>query len=202
MTDMPINQEQIVEYISSKAYKPVRIRELARGLKIPESEYSVFRKLIKDLIKDGTLARIKGGRIGQPEKLSLKSGIFSAIKSGAGFVEPDDGTEEIYVPSEDTGTALDSDIVMVRVKPRGRGKSREGAVVKVLKRNKTVVVGTYQKRRLYETVRPDDFKIGRDIYVRKPNDLRVRDGEKVVVALAEWKDPMINPEGSVVEVLG
>jgi len=199
---MAITSDQIVEYISSKSYRPVRIRELARGLKVPETEYRSFRRLVKQLIKDGTLARIKGGRLGQPDKLSLKTGAFSSLKSGAAFVKPEDGSEEIYIPPEDTSTALDRDTVVVRVKPSRRGKSPEGVVVKVLKRNRNVIVGTYQKSRYFEIVRPDDVAIGRDIYVQRPQEIKPEVGQKVVVALSGWKDPMMNPEGEIVEILG
>lgn len=199
---MPVTPDQIVEYISAKSYRPVRVRELARGLNVPETEYRAFRRLVKQLVKDGTIARIKGGRLGQPDKLSLKTGSFKSIKSGAAFVKPDDGSEEIYVPPEDTSTALDRDTVVVRVKPSSRGKSPEGAVVKVLKRNRNVIVGTFQRSRHFETVRPDDTAIGRDIYVQRPKEIRPEVGEKVVVALSGWKNPMMNPEGEIIEVLG
>jgi len=199
---MPVTREKIVEFISSKSYRPLRIRELARGLKVSESEYRSFRRLVKDLIADGTVVRIKGGRVGQPDKLSLKIGVLAVTSKGFGFVKPDDGSEEIYVPQEDTGTAFDGDHVLLRLKPRRRGKSPEAAVVKVLKRMRTTVVGTFHRSRYFMTVEPDDPRIGRDIYVRRSNEISVKDGQKVVVALSEWKNPMMNPEGEIVEVLG
>lgn len=199
---MPVTRDKIVEFISSKSYRPLRIRELARGLQVPEKEYRSFRRLVKDSIAEGAIVRIKGGRVGQPDKLSLKIGVLAMARKGFGFVKPEDGSEEIYVPPEDTGTAFDGDQVLLRVKPSSRGKSPEGAVVKVLKRNRTTVVGTFHRTKYFMTVEPDDPRIGRDIYVHHNDELSVSDGQKVVVALSEWKNPMMNPEGEIVEVLG
>ncbi|MBU1319472.1 MAG: ribonuclease R [candidate division Zixibacteria bacterium] len=199
---MPVTREKLVEFVSATSYKPVKIRELAKGLRVPESEYRSFRKLVRELMNDGTVVRLRGSRVGLPGKLSLKVGILNMNRKGSGFLKPEDGTEEIYVPPEDTGTALDSDRVVVRVKPGRRGKSPEAAVVKVLKRNRTTIVGTIHRARYFTTVEPDDPKITREIYVRKTEGLQASSGQKVVVALSEWKNPLMNPEGEVIEVLG
>ena len=199
---MAIKREDILDFVSSKSYRPVRVRELAKGLKIPESEYRAFRKLVRELLKEGAITRLKGGRVGQTEKLSLKVSVLYMSRKGWGFARPEDGTEEIFIPPDDTSTALDGDRVLVRTKPHRRGKSPEGVVVKVLKRMRKTLVGTYRRQRHFETVEPDDEKIGRTIYVHDIGDLNIANGQKVVVALSEWKNRFMNPEGKVIEVLG
>jgi ribonuclease R len=180
----------------------LRIRELAKGLKIPESEYRMFRRQIKDLIADSSIVRIKGGRIGQPSKLNLKSGILQVNRKGVGFMAPEDGSEEIFIPADEMSTALDKDRVLVRVKPGRRGRLREGAILKVLKRERNTIVGTFHRTRHFMSVEPDDERIGRDIYVHNCGDLRVENGQKVVIALSEWKNPNMNPQGKIIEILG
>ena len=199
---MPITKDQIVGFVESKSYRPLRIRELAKGLEVPENEYRAFRRLVKDLMASGGLARLKGGRVGQPEKLNLKSGYIKLNHKGVGYFSPDDGSEEIKVPPDETSTALDSDRVMVRVKPRIRGRRPEAEVVKILKRARNSLVGTFHRSRYFLTVEPDDERIGRDIYVHDTGDLEVEEGQKVVVALAPWTNPSMNPQGKIVEVLG
>ena len=194
---------KIVEHISSGSYRPLKIRELAKGLAVPETEYRAFRRLVRKLIADGTVVRLKGGRVGQPDKLSLKIGTITINRKGYGFVAPEDGSEELFIPPEDTETAFSGDRVLVRVKSRRRGKSPEATVVKVLKRMRTAIVGTYHRKRHFTTVEPDDPRIGREIYLHDDTgELTVSEGQKVVVALSEWKNPMMNPEGKIIEVLG
>jgi ribonuclease R len=199
---MSTSKDDVIRYVAANSNKPLRIRELAKGLNIPESEYRAFRRLVKDLLTDGTLVRLRGSRVGQPGRLSLKVGRLSMTRQGSGFFMPEDGTEEVYIAPDETFTAFDGDTVVVRMKPGHRGKSPEGAVVKVLKRNHTTIVGTFRKRKYFMTVEPDDPKIGRAIYVHSTGDLPVRDGQKAVVALSEWRNPNVNPEGKIVEVLG
>lgn len=199
---MAVSRDDIVEYVSSKSYRPLRIRELAKGLKVPESEYRSFRRLVKELLADGSVIRIRGGRVGQPDKLSLKIGTLKLARKGFGFVKPEDGSEEVHIPAESTGTAFDGDKVLIRTKRARFGRRPEGTVVDVLKRARNTVVGTFHSGRHFMTVEPDDHRIGREIYVHHSDELKVSDGEKVVVALSEWKNPMMNPEGEIIEVLG
>ncbi len=199
---MAVSRSRIIAYIESESYRPLRIRELAKGLKIPESEYRTFRQQIKDLIADSSIVRLKGGRIGQPSKLNLKSGILQVNRKGVGFMAPEDGSEDIFIPADEMSTGLDKDRVLVRVKPGRRGRLREGAILKVLKRERNTIVGTFHRTRHFMSVEPDDERIGRDIYVHDCGDLRVENGQKVVIALSEWKNPNMNPQGKIIEILG
>jgi ribonuclease R len=65
-------------------------------------------------------------------------------------------------------------------------------------------VGTLQKGREFLYVIPDDPRILQDIIVPPPKDVGrpVREGDKVVVELREWKSRHVNPEGEIIEVLG
>jgi len=100
------------------------------------------------------------------------------------------------------GVALHKDLVQVQLYAQGTGKSIEGRVVKIVKRARQQIVGTYQKTRRFGFVIPDDLKIQRDIFIPENQHKKARAGEKVVVKLLHWHDERANPEGEVVEVLG
>ncbi|NIP44074.1 MAG: ribonuclease R, partial [candidate division Zixibacteria bacterium] len=154
---MDITAEKIVTYVSKENYRPVRPRELAKEMKIPEKDYRKFRRMLKDLVSDGELVKIRGGRIGPPGKMNLKVGKIQITSKGFGFLMPDDGKEEIYIRANDTKTALNGDKVVVRVKPyKTPGKKPEGEVVKVLERARNTIVGTYHSSKYFEYIEPDD----------------------------------------------
>ena len=212
---MNIDQEKILEFMSHGAYRPLKLRELARTMKIPEEEYGGFRRTVRSMLRDGLLVKIKRGRLGLPDKLNLVVGNLVSARNGYGFVVPEDKREDVYIRAEDVGTALHGDKVVVRLYGRRRGPTREGAIIKILKRARTNLVGTYHQGKFFSFVEPDDHRIKRDIYIAPINSkeaplgftrggelVEPQEGQKVLVSLEEWSDPHLGPEGKIVEVLG
>ena len=199
---MNVDQEKILEFVSREAYRPLKLRELAKAMKIPEDEYGGFRRMVRSMLRDGMLVKIKRGRLGLPDKLNLVVGNLVSTKNGYGFVVPEDKGEDVYIRAEDVGTALHGDKVVVRLYGRRRGPTREGTIIKILKRARTDLVGTYRQGKFFNFVEPDDRRIPRDIYIAPDNSKGTQDGQKVLVSLEEWIDPLLGPEGKIVEVLG
>ncbi len=106
------------------------------------------------------------------------------------------------MPEDKTGGAFHLDRVQVALLPGQRGKRQEAAVVKILERGTTQVVGTYEQSQNYGFVVPDNHKIGTDIFVPKERSKGAVTGHKVVVELTAYGDERHKPEGRVVEILG
>ncbi|HXF09197.1 MAG TPA: ribonuclease R, partial [Desulfuromonadaceae bacterium] len=90
------------------------------------------------------------------------------------------------------------------VRRRGAEGPETGAVVRILERSRTQIVGTLQRSRQFLFVIPDDPRMPHNIYVPPPRDVGrpAHEGDKVVVELREWISPQANPEGEIIEVLG
>jgi ribonuclease R len=204
-------KDQIVRLLDQKDYVPANVPELLRLLRLPPNRQQVLQGALRELEQMGRIARIKGNRYIQPREADLIPGRIRMNRQGKGFLQPDDaGLKEIAIPEGATGTALHEDRVLVRrdVRPKGlRSGAAEpdmGAVVRILERRRTQMVGTLQRGRRFLYVIPDDPRIPHDIYVPEPRDLGrpARIGDKVVVELREWESRHTNPEGEVIEVLG
>jgi ribonuclease R len=197
---MPIDKVKILNFMAEKAYRPLKIRELAKGMKIPEEHYRVFRRTVRSMLQEGSIVKIRKNRLGLPEKLNLVVGKLALNKSGFGFVQSEDGKEEVYINKEDVGTALHGDKVVVRIYGRQTGKSREGTIIKILERANQTIVGTFKRGKHFVFVQPDDKRFTRDIYIPEPG--KAAEGQKVVVSLEEWQDKYLSPEGKILEILG
>jgi ribonuclease R len=204
-------KDQIVRLLDQKDYIPANVPELLRLLRLPPNRQQDLQGALRELEQSGRIARIKGNRYIQPREADLIPGRIRMNRQGKGFLQPDDaGLKEIAIPEGATGTALHEDRVLVRrdVRPKGlRSGAVEpdtGAVVRILERRRTQMVGTLQRGRRFLYVIPDDPRIPHDIYVPEPRDLGrpARIGDKVVVELREWESRHTNPEGEIVEVLG
>ncbi len=199
---MSAYQEKVLQFLSSRPHKPLKLRELAKLMEIREGDYGSFRRTVRSMLRDGLLVKMKRGRIGLPGKVNAVAGRLVSGRSGYGFVVPDDGTEDVYVRDENMGHAFHGDRVLVTILGRRRGPAREGTVTKILKRTKQDLVGTFHRGKFSDYVTPDDRKISREISVAPDNSKDAKDGQKVVVSLLDWPDVHTGPEGKIVEVLG
>lgn len=200
--NMHLKQEQIIEFLSRENYRPMKLRELALKMGIREEEYGQFRRLIRTMMRDGLLIKIKRGKIGAPEKSSIVMGRLVSTKSGFGFVVPDDKTEDVFIRAESIGNALHGDKVVVRIYKTKKGPAREGSITKVLLRAKQNLVGTFHQTKIADYVEPDDRRYPKDIYIAAGDSKKAQEGQKVVVSLKDWADVHLGPQGKVTEVLG
>lgn len=198
---MPLNKKVILDFIRSRADRPLKVKELAQALHIPDEDYSKFRRAVKQLVQSGDLIRLKRGRVGVPDQLGVLVGKLAVTRKGTGFLLREGKEEDIYIPPWELLTAMDGDQVMVRL--RGRMQGREaGSVIKVVQRAERNIVGIFRAERHFFLVVPDNPRIHRDIYIPAGETNGAREGEKVVAKLTAWDDPHRNPEGRVVELIG
>ncbi len=204
-------EEQILKLIGHKDYVPLNVPELLRALGLTPNRQQELQRVLRTLEQSGRVARIKGNRYIEPREADLIPGKIRMNRSGKGFLRPDDPTlKEIAIPEHATGTALHEDRVLVRrdVKPQGlrqrAGDANTGAVIRILERRRTQIVGTLQRGKQFLYVIPDDPRIAHDIYVPQPRDVGrpANEGDKVVVELREWESRHTSPEGEIIEVLG
>lgn len=199
---MEIGAEQVVEYLRTKAGRPLKAKELARGLGVSAQDYPEFRGLLGRLENEGLLYRVRRQRYAAPEKINLVAGRLQTIRSGAGFVVAEDGGEDLFIPFEGLGSAVDGDRVVARVERKRRNQRPEGRIIRVLERARETVVGTYHPRRSFGFVVPEDRKLTRDIFVPPGHEGGANAGDVVVVRISDWGNGHLGPAGEVETVLG
>ena len=204
-------EEQILRLLGRRDYVPANVPELLRHLRLPPHRQQELQRILRRLEQSGRITRAKGNRYIQSREADLVPGRIRINRQGKGFLQPDDPElKEIMIPEDATSTALHEDRVLVRrdVKAKGlrpeRLEQETGAVIRILERKRTQIVGTLQRGREFLYVIPDDPRMPHDVYVLPPRDVGrpARVGDKVVVELHEWESRHTNPEGEIVEVLG
>jgi ribonuclease R len=207
--------EKVLRLLAATAYQPLNKTDLAKRLGVDLAERANFRRLLRRLETEGKIARIKKDRYVLPQEADLVTGIIQFHPQGFAFVidESGNGAGDLYIATENTGTALHRDRVVARVirerppelRPSRRRAEREGRIIRILKRANPTIVGTLQRSKNFHYVVPDDPCLVRDIYVRiEPgkHPQPPRENDKVVVRVEEWIHRHVNPEGEIIEVLG
>ena len=195
-------KKMIDEFVNSKGYRSMSIKEMAMVLQVPSREKKDFREVLDALAMEGKISIDLKGKI-KPLPADVKVGRYMATQRGFGFVRVENEEDDIFIPGVHTKGALDGDTVQVLVKKEGgEGKRREGQVLNILERGNSIIVGTYTRSRNFGFVTPDNQKFTKDIYVAKAESKGAVTGHKVVVEVTDFGDEQRKPEGRVLEILG
>lgn len=200
-----VTREDLLEFMKETAYKPMTYNELNRHFQTENAEeFKQFLKLLNELEGEGLILRTRNDRYGVPERMNLLRGKLQAHAKGFGFLIPEDRDHpDVYIHANDMGTAMNGDIVLVRINSKSRDGGRlEGEVVRVVSRGNTQIVGLFQSHEEYGFVIPDDKRVIRDIFVPKHSFHGAMDGHKVVVKIVNYPEGRAAAEGEVIEILG
>ncbi|MCE0738402.1 ribonuclease R [Bacillus sp. G16] len=196
--------DKLLSFMKEEAYKPLTVQELEEMLNITEAEE--FKELVKALVTledKGLIVRTRSDRYGIPEKMNLIKGKISAHAKGFAFLLPEDTSlSDVFIPPTELNTAMNGDIVMVRLNSQSSGSRQEGTVIRILERAIQRVVGTYTETRNFGFVIPDDKKITSDIFIPKNGENGAAEGHKVVVKLTSYPEGRMNAEGEIETILG
>ena len=134
---------------------------------------------------------------------NLVTGIFVGHERGFAFLEVEGREDDIFIPPNSIGAAMNGDIVSVEiVSEKIEERRAEGRVIEVIERNTKTVVGTYMKGKNYGFVVPDEKRLFNDIYISKKNSNKAKNNDKVVVEIIQYPGFNKNAEGKIIENLG
>ena len=195
-------RKKIRQALKRSGKGPLKAKELARRLEVPTDGYRAFKDQLRDMETAGEVYRVKGQRYALPGKINLTVGQLSITRKQDGFVIPEGGGRDVFVPAAFLDSAMDGDQVVVRIEAKRRGKAPEGRVIKVLKRAHTTVVGTFREARRFAHVVPLDERLSRDVLVPSGEEGDASEGDIVVARISTFGDRRRNPTGTVERVLG
>ncbi len=207
-------KQRILSVLRAPKYQPLAKIDLAKVLGRESGVRMGLNQALHELEQAGEIARIRKNRYVLPEAADLVTGTLQVHQAGFGFlISEKPGESDIFIAAENTGTAMNGDRVVARItrdleyarakKVSGRP---EGRVIRILQRAHDTIVGTLQQSRNFFYVVPDDPRLVHNIYVQPRSDAPAlkapATGDKVVVRLDAWESRHVNPEGTIVEVLG
>ena len=197
--------KKIKSFFKSNPKLKIKPKELSKRIKISDPyEYSLLKETLYNLCQEGFLIK-QGKRYSLAEIDEDKLvGTFQISREGNfGFVILNQSKlSDVFIYEKNFNTAVHGDKVRVQFIPKQRGKNIEGKIVEVVSRGNSEIIGKLHKNRNIHFVIPDNRAIHKDIFINK-NDLNgARDGDIVVVGNINWEPDGINPEGSIIEIMG
>ena len=198
-----IEKEAILQQLQKKSDHPLLLKELIQQMNVPKEQRNEVKKLLRQMVQDGAIIRIRGNRYGVPEEMSLVVGRLKGHRDGYGFVIPEtEGEPDIYIGAKSMNEAMHGDRVIARIEKNKSGGKQEGRVIRILERAHTRIVGRFEKGKDFGFVISSDKRIVQDLYTTPANSLSAETGDVVVAQIITYPTKSRNPEGKVVKVLG
>lgn len=209
-------KEKIIFFIESERKKSFSMEEIAQGLGLQKSEdFKLLVQTIAQMEREQSVVFTKKGKVKLPLKPVLIEGTFRANERGFGFVTIDPEEDDIYIPKEATGYAMDGDTVaidIIKTADTAMDRGAEGKVVEIRNRATTQLAGefvAYTKEEISETdlygvVIPKDKKLNQFKVYAAAEGIRPVDGSIVMVELTHYpeKNYATSLEGIVKQVIG
>lgn len=170
---------------------------------------SVIRITLEELLNKGKIEiTTKGkyyvsakGTANQQSKTAL-IGIVDMNKSGVAYIKVDGYDKDFVVRPNNTGHALDGDVVEIQKLDRKGGSKPEAKILNVRERKREYFVCEMQISAKHIFAVTTDPNVHVDFFIDKKKSKNAVDGERVVVKMTEWPKMSKNPIGEVVELLG
>ncbi len=202
-------EQQILDFVYHPNYQPLKPKGIHKALALAPETYPDVRKAVKRLVLQGKLAYAGNHLVLTPEQITgdpkLSRGTFRQAAAGFGFVRPVPNCklaafDVIFIPAAATHSAMDGDLVQVRIRSGRRGT--EGEIVDVLQRAKRQFAGSFSQSKGQAVVWLDGTSLNAPVSVGDVRGLPVENGDKVVVELVTFPDAYQDGEGVIMEVLG
>jgi ribonuclease R len=181
---------------------PQTLQGLAAALDLrAERQVADLRRRLETLRTAGQVLVNRRGEYCLADKLDVLPGTVTAHRDGFGFLVPDDGSDDVYLPVGEMRSVLDGDRVAVRVAGRGRGGRRAGSVVEILARSRESLVGRYHRDGDLGWVVESGRSPHRFIVTERDRQ-GAEHGQLVKLQILAYPGPDHEARGRVAEVLG
>ena len=186
-----------------KRDRPVSNRVLYQAFALPKGpDRDAFTARLHRMQNDGLVLVDRRGRFALPDRMDVVRGRVIGHAKGFGFLTPESGGNDLFIPVSEMRKVLHGDRVLAQVNRIDRRGRPEVSVVEVLERANLNVVGRFVVEQGLGFVVPNDTRIGQDVFVPPDQYHGAEPGQIVVAELKRQPGLRSQPIGNVVEVLG
>ena len=182
---------------------PQKLDQVAKRLGIKgQKNITALKKRLSAMVKAGRILYNRRSEYCLVSKIDGVAGRVSAHPDGFGFLIPEDGSEDLFMPFHEMRQLLDGDRIVARIAGTSRQGKRKGALVEILERGKAFVVGRFHREHGVSFVVEQNARSPHSYIV--PNHQRggAQPGQMVKLEILEYPTKHREPYGKIIDVLG
>ena len=184
------------------AQQPLGFEALAERLGIHDRALrQALMKRLGAMVRDGQLLLNRADEYCLLDRLQLVVGTVSGHRDGFGFLVPDAGGDDLFLPYREMRTVMHGDRAAARVTGRDERGRPEGSIVEVLERRTKQVAGRFSLEAGVGFLVPDNRRISHRIVIPPQQVGAARHGDLAVVEIIEQPSRNRDPVGRVTRVL-
>ena len=202
--DRPIaSREHLLDLINTHKV-PVSQNHIAESLKYDDEEQiEALRRRLNAMVRDGQIFRNRRAGYLSFDHMDLEKGTVQAHADGFGFLTPESGGKDIFLPERQMRKLMNGDKAAVKIASFDKRRERsEGALISVLERAHQSVVGRFYCESGIEFLIPDDKRLTKDILINRDVGHSAKPGDIVMVRISDYPTQHNQAIGIVETVLG
>jgi len=193
---------ELIEALEA-AGAPQKLDQVAKRVGVKgQKNVTALKKRLSAMVKAGRILYNRRSEYCLVSKIDGLAGTVSAHPDGFGFLIPEDGSEDLFIPFHEMRQLLDGDRIVARVAGTSRQGKRKGSVVEILERGKEFVVGRFHREHGVSFVVEQNARSPHSYIV--PNHQRngAQPGQMVKLEIIDYPTKHREPYGKILEVLG
>lgn len=209
-------KQAVLELLAEGTKKSYAMEQLAEALGLQKGkDFKELVKTVAQMEREQTVEFTGKGKVKLVQPDVQLEGIFRANERGFGFVTIDDEEDDVFIPNDATGYAMDGDKVLIAIThPSNQleGQAAEGKVMSVVERAASQIVGVFtsfseeevEETDLYGYVTLQEKKLNQFKVFVAATGIRPVSGSVVIVEVTHYPEPGYarSLEGIVKKVVG
>lgn len=197
----PIPSREDILGVLRTSKSTLKAASIAKKLGVKAEEIDGMAKRLKAMERDGQIEQDVTGKFSVVAQDDAIIGKVLSHRDGYGFLIPDDGSPDLFLPEREMTRLLNGDRISARVVGTDRKGRLEGAVLEVLERANTHIIGRLIQENGIWLIAPEDNRMNQDILLAGSPG-KAKAGQVVSVELTEQPTKYSQAIGKIVEILG
>ena len=196
-------RKMILDLFNANPKRTFNYKQIAGMLCLKKkSERQLTQVVLYDMMEAGVLSEVVHGKFKLQIRQAHVVGTVDMTTSGAAYIIPEDGGEDVFVAQSNLNQALNGDKVKVLLYAIRRRHQPQGEVIEIIKRKRDLFVGTLEVSKHFAFLSTDRKILYQDIFIPLDRLKGGKDGQKAVARITEWPSNTKNPYGEIVDILG
>ena len=182
----------ILSIFGNNPFRAYNYKQISHLLGITDKiSKNLVNTILKELYQNEDLIEIKPGKykvnpsniVNYANKKANITGTVDMKQTGKAYIISDEGGDDIFISSNNTGHALHGDKVKVLLFPQRKGHKPEGQITEIIKRAKEQFVGIIEVSKNFAFLVPDSNSVPVDIFISKNKLKGAKNGEKAIAKI-------------------